>query len=489
MQKPPKKRRRLRGPSRTLSLLLLFAALAAGVGFWYLAGSKGTQNPETESTLPYRTLFSREKTQIARIAVTREDGGGFVLLGDNGILRPEGQPDFEMDARLQGELLTACAILEAAETVTEKREEWEPYRKDFGLDTPQVSVEVDYTTGEKAVFFLGDKTLAENKYYFELQGDPGLYLASADLIDLFSNDVSMLRAIQQPVIHQGRIDRITLVDAAGAAMAEWVLDGDILAEDAMYFWRMTAPYPYPCDVTAMQDLTANLAKLYLGSDVALATQENLARYGLINPQRTLEIHQAAAQVADVNDSGTYEVGDYPESTFTLKVGNAQRDYVYYCQAGDRIYLVSSLSLPIIGAFAPDSTLTLQPFHLPVETLAFLTVKKGEATETYTVEHEQQDSGEAEAAQSISVRKNGEEIPYADFSARMTSLQAVAVSGRLPEGFASEKSPTYSMVFTFLDGRTRTIECVPYDALHDALRVDGVFLHYLIKGELEEIFAP
>ena len=489
MQKPPKKYRRLRGPSRGVSLILLVAALAVGLGFWYLAGSKGSRDSGTESAIPYRTLFSREKTQIARISVSLKDGGSFVLQGDNGKLTPEGQPDFEMDPRIEGELLTACSIIEAVDTVSEKREEWEPHRKDFGLDTPQVSVDVTYTTGERAVFFLGDKTLEDNYNYLELKGDPGLYLASADMVELFSTEVSALRAIEQPVIHQGRIDRITLKNGSGATTAEWVLDGDILAEDAMYFWRMTTPFAYPCDVTAMQDLTANLSKLYLGSDVAEATQENLAQYGLLNPQRILEIHQAAAQVADVDDSGAYAVSDYPESTFTLKVGSAQRDYVYYCQAGDRIYLVSSLSMPIIGEFAPEGTLNLQPFNLPLETLASLTVKMGASSTEYTLEHVEQASGEDEATQKISVRENGEEVSYDDFSARITSLQAVTVSGRLPQSFASDAAPSYSMVLTFLDGRTRTVEAVPYDALHDALRVDGVFLHYLIKGELEEIFAP
>ena len=485
MQKPPKKYRRLRGPSRGVSLILLAVALAAGVGFWYLAGYKGTQRPETESTLPYRTLFSREKTQIARISVSLEDGSGFVLLGDNGKLTPEGQPDFEMDPRLQGELLNACATIESVDTVYEKREEWEPYRKDFGLNTPQLSVEVDYTTGERAAFSLGDKTPEGNKYYFELQGDPGLYLASADLIELFSTEVSALRAVDQPVIHQERIDRITLKDGTGAVTAEWVQDADILAEDAMYAWRMTAPFQYPCDVTAMQDLTATLSQLYLGSDVAQATEENLAQYGLLTPKRTLIIHQAAAQVADVDESGAYEVGDYPESTFTLKVGNAQKDFVYYCQAGDRIYLVSSLSIPIVGGFAPENTLALQPFNLPLETLASLTVIMGTSSTEYILDHGEQTS----AAEKISVWKNGEEVSYEDFSARMASLQAVVVSGRLPEGFASDAAPTYSIALTFLDGRTRTIEAVSYDALHDALRVDGTFLHYLIKGELQEIFAP
>jgi hypothetical protein len=489
MQKPPKKYRRLRGPSRGVSLILLAAALAVGLGFWYLAGWKDSQDSGTESAIPYRTLFSREKTQIARISVSLKDGGGFVLLGDNGKLTPEGQPDFEMDPRLQGELLTACAIIEAVDTVSEKREEWEPHRKDFGLDTPQASVEVDYTTGESAVFFLGGKTLEDNYNYMELQGDPGLYLASADMIELFSTEVSALRAIDQPVIHQGRIDRITLLNASGAATAEWALDGDILAEDAMYFWRMTTPFQYSCDVTAMQDLTAALSKLYLGSDIAQATEENVAQYGLSSPQRTLVIHQAAAQVADVDDSGAYAVNDYAESTFTLKVGSAQRDYVYYCQAGDRIYLVSSLSLPIIGEFAPEGTLNLQPFNLPLETLASLTVKMGASSAEYTLDHSEEASGEEEAAQKITVWKNGEEASYDDFSARMASLQAVTVSGRLPQGFASDAAPSYSMVLTFLNGRTRTVECVPYDALHDALRVDGVFLHYLIKGELEEIFTP
>ncbi len=493
MEKPLKKRRRKVRTSQLLSLVLLTAALAGGLVFWVLASRTAHEIPEVEAQTTSRTLLRHDTAAVTRIAVTRQGQEAYVLLGDNGSLAVSGQPDFIMDSDMAKQMLEACAILTVADTVTETSEEWEADKAEFGLESPAVTVDVSYADGSSASFSLGDKVPNANLYYFTLAGDPGLYLASADMPELFQMNLGALHQVDQPEIHSSRIDRITVSDGAGNPEAEWVLEAGTASGDASGSWRMTAPYDYPCSASAMDTLLSTLEDLYLGQFAAPATQEEKARYGLDTPLRTIAVHQAAGDVASVNASGVYETTSYPESTFQMAVGASQGDYVRYCQVGEKIYLVSSLSQPFLSTLTPETTLLTQPAAIPLESVASLVVEKDGERREYTLRRQERllPNNELETDEDGNVlvdtfvTVNGQDTDFDAFSQSFTLLQAVTVSGRLPEGFAPAGEPSLRLTFTLVDGRMRTLECLPFDALQDALRLDGVCVQYLPKGELDK----
>ena len=493
MEKPLKRKRKATRPRRVLFLALLVIALAAGAVFFYAASVGSGKAPLVQNTSTRRTLIVRKAEEVARIAVTRSTGEGYVLTGDNGRLAVQDRPDFVMDEDKQKSLLNACSILEAEDTVSESGDEWEAHKADFGLISPAVTVMVTYSDGKTAAFSLGAKSPVNNWNYFTLEGDPGLYLASADLIELFDQDVTVFHHVDQPVIHHQRIDDITIQSGSGTTKAAWKLETDIVNSNALSSWRMTAPYYYPCDAGAMDTLLSALEKLYLGRFVSKATEEAKAQYGFTPPRRIITLHQAAGEIAAPNASGVYEVTPYPESTLTLTIGTAGDKYVDYVEVGGSIYLVSTISQPLLSNLVPQNTLLLQPGAIPLNAIQTLTVESSGKSRTYTLKRVEQVLPNNELAydeegnvlMDTFVDLDGKASSFPDFEAAITALQSVTVSGRLPKDFVPGENPSYKLIFTLLDGRTRTLETTPLDALQDALGVDGTYLYYLPKGALEK----
>jgi hypothetical protein len=493
MEKPLKRKRKASRPRRVLFLALLAVFLAAGAVFFYAASKSPGKVPLVQSAYNRRALITRKAEEVARITVSRLSGEGYVLAGENGRLSVQGRPDFVMDEDKEKSLLIACAIIEAEDTVSEAREEWEPHKADFGLNPPAVTVEVTYTDGKTAAFSLGAKSPVNNWNYFTLENDPGLYLASADLIDLFDQDVTVFHHVDQPVIHHQRIDSVTIQNGLGNVEAAWKLETDITDVNALSAWRMTVPYSYPCDADAMETLVSALEKLYLGQFVSKATEEARAQYGFTPPRRVITLHQAAGEIAAVGETGAYGVMHYPESTLALTIGTAGDDYVDYVEVGGSIYLVSTISQPLLGSLVPENTLLLQPAAISMDAIASLVVEQNGESRTYTLRrvervlpnNELATDEEGNVLMDTFVDLNGKESSFPDFEAAITALQSVTVSGRLPEGFVPGENPSVKLIFTFLDGRTRTLDAAPFDALQDALSVDGTYLYYLPKGELEK----
>ncbi len=493
MEKPLKRKRKMIRPRRALSFALLTVALAAGAVFFYAASKSTGKTLKVPYSPTRRTLSARKAEEVARITVSRQEGEGFVLLGDNGRLSVQGWPDFVMDEDKVKWLFNVCTTIDVEDTVSESREEWEAHKADFGLDPPAVTVEIAYTDGKTAVFSLGGKSPHNNWNYFTLEGDPGLYLASADLTEMFDQELTAFYHVDQPVIHRQRIDQITIENGSGTIEAAWELETDITDENALSAWRMTAPYRYPSDTSAMETLTSAMEKLYLGRFVSKATEEAKTQYGFTPPRRIIMVHQAAGQVATIGESGAYEITPYTESTLQLTIGTAGDDYVDYVEVDGTIYLVSTISQPLLNKLVPENTLLLQPAAIPMDMIQSVAVEKNGEHHTYTLRrvervlpnNELATDEEGNVLVDTFVDLDGEEASFPEFEAAITALQAVTVSGRLPEGFSPQESPYYRLVFTLLDGRTRTLECAPFDALHDALGVDGVFLHYVPKGQLDK----
>lgn len=80
-------------------------------------------------------------------------------------------------------------------------------------------------------------------------------------------------------------------------------------------------------------------------------------------------------------------------------------------------------------------------------------------------------------------KDGAEVSYSAFSAAWEQLRAVRVTGWLPDGFTVTEPVHTTLTFTTVTGKTHTLALAPYDALHDAVIVDGTALFYLISGGL------
>ena len=403
----------------------------------------------------------------------------------DGELRIEGAEGWTVDEVLGERIEDALANLVYEDILTENEADYADRTEEFGLDEPTLTVEVRYTDGTELRFRIGDDSGLEDEdfRYMTVDGDPRLYAVAGSLAEDLQVEQELLHPVVQPEIQQSRIDRITVMDGDENVVAEWSLAGSITDADAGSSWRVSFPVEYPVDQDQMVSLKKNAENLRVGLYVEEGSAGYPEKYGLDRPKRILEIHMAEGTTGLISDGGAYYVQDRPEQTVRFCIGDSRNEMTDYCLYDGTIYTINHFTAAAITETDPMTTLARYPVTVPLENLGRMEIIREDGSRdvyelTYTLVPPETEDGEAETV--VTCRKNGEELEYKVFEAFYERWLTVDVSGRLPEGWEKKETQT-TYVFQTLSGRTQTVELSPFDAMHDAVTVDGQTLFYLIKN--------
>ena len=337
---------------------------------------------------------------------------------------------------------------------------------------------------------IGSAPQYENSWqYAQLDGDTRLLSVSRGLAEECYVTRGSLHSVEQLTIHADRLDEITLLNAEGEITQQWHLNGAITNADAQDRWMLTTPVSYPADGTAMNTLRKSAANIRLGEYIADATAESIARYGLDTPRIVIRLHQAAGTIGAVGTTGSYATTDYPEATITLVIGEQESDLVDYVLYDGGIYRCSTLLLRGVMNADWQETITRYPVLTALGNLASLSRETADGVDTWVITRTEQvaennelvTDDEGNQVYDIALTKNGESADYTAFSAAYNQLMMVTMSGRLPDGWTAADAPHTVWTFTDVDGTVHTVALTRYDAMHDAVAVDGVALFYLIQG--------
>ncbi len=205
----------------------------------------------------------------------------------------------------------------------------------------------------------------------------------------------------------------------------------------------------------------------------------------------LTIDQGAGAMGSVNSDGVYSVNDWPESTLTLLVGAPKSEFVDYVQSDGSIYVVSHYSLQTYMTMDAQSTLTRYPVLTSLSNLRALTITTAKGEQQYLITQEElldadgnpqlDDDGFPLLTDAVYV--NGTPVAYEAFEAAYNRLLMATVSGVLPAVWYTTELPHTTYTFHTKTGITHTIALTPFDALHDAVLVDGCAMFYIIRGGL------
>ncbi|MBQ8537853.1 MAG: DUF4340 domain-containing protein [Clostridia bacterium] len=474
MQIPEKKRsRRPEHLKGMILIVLILALLVIGGGLYWVTRPQETAVVETaDKSTP---LVAKEEAQLSSITVSAPEGENYTLLYQEGALWYQGETPFRVDDILTGDILTACTSLSAEETLAEETPE---DLAAFGLNPPQCTVTIAYTDGEAITYHIGDPLTLETGYYFMIAGDKRLYRVHDDILDTFQVEAGVLYPVEQVRLTGSLIDRVALYDSSDALLYEFQRRGGS--------FYMTYPQSYPTDGEMFTNILSALENFRLGAYVNADTSAN--RESLGDYQYRLVIHEGAGS-ASVVDGGVLTSADQAEKTTSLLLWPMGDGQTGYCAVGGGIYRFLRLSLAFL--YETDlgwDTLPLKPAgDVTVENLASLTVNGDiyqlTRTERVKENNELETDAEGHILYDTTVTKNGQAMSLDAFESRLTALASVSVGGRLPAGYQPSEAVTDTLAFTFTDGATRVITLTPYDALHNAVGVDGVYLFYLIKGGL------
>ena len=206
---------------------------------------------------------------------------------------------------------------------------------------------------------------------------------------------------------------------------------------------------------------------------------------------SLKVHMAAGPMGQVDGEGVYSTVSMPEEDFVFYLGESVDEFSQYVMYEGEIYLCSRFLIQFLDGLSWEATLDPLPAAVDIDLLESLTVEKDGHKTVYRLSREPRvmENNDLETDSSGNVvydtlvAENGESMAFSAFEARYEQFSAVRMSGRLNENYdpPSEPSAKYTLVTT--GGAKRELTLYAYDAFHDAVGVDGVFLCYLIKGGL------
>lgn len=477
---------------KSWSRWLLLAAAAASLVLIAVASCLLDTDPETDwpavvSTA--ETLYDYSPAEVASITIRRDKEDAWtVIQAEHGLLTLHGEEDLQVSASTASALLDAACIIPCEAVLTDDPSQYQDHLADFGLDSPRYEAVITYTDGVTAHLMIGHPGAENNAwYYMIIEGDNRLFSFSRGMVESLFISRDSLRDIRTPTIHKARIDQITL--AGPDSLVQWSLTGAITDMDAADKWRITAPYAYPAAPEAMDKLLSGAANIRLGAYVAPATPENRSLYGFDTPRVTITLHMAEGSIAVTNYSGAVEITDYPDSTVTFVIGGAKNDMVDYVLCEDHIYVSSHFTVGMFIDYDAATTMSRYPVMTALGNLASLTIQEGDTVTEYVLIRTEQVAANntlitdeyGHPVYDVSVTRNGAVIDYDAFEAAYDALTLVTVSGTLPAGETATVQPHTCYTFTDVDGTVHTVALATFDALHDAVIVDGHQAFYLIKG--------
>jgi len=472
---------------QTVFLLLLCACLATGAAVILVRSlSRPPQiMPAEEKTM----LLARPSEEIASVLVAPKDSAAYPLLRKDGGFVLEGQEDTPLRESVMEEIVLSLGKVPAEAVVLPDLNAGQGLTTAaFGLEPPRARVEITYQDGEKAELLLGDLTANEEtpQRYCMLAGDPKLYTILEADCEVFFHEMEYLRDFEQPGIDASLLDRI---DVTGSVV--W---------SAVYTpsgWQMEAPFAYPLSVQRMDALLNRIESMgfeaYLGGPETL----DLAAYGLDAPEVTVRLTQAATVISGETEDGRQVSFPVAAREYTLRLGaETGKSGVYLLWEG-KVYKASNFLLGFWKTLNPRDLVLLNPVNFQVNNLDEVRLAASGMSKAYEVrmvesvtENNQIATDEyGQTLYDMAVRRAGEteDMDAEAFAAWYRQLAALSGDGTLPEGFAlsGESRATITLTNSHL---TRTVDFYPFDALHDAMAVDGAALFYVQKERVDQLIA-
>ena len=485
MQKVEKKKKKSLKHGRLVWIaagaLLLAGSIAAAV---ILSRPAATgDNPERHTEIR-GTLVQKDAEELAALTmILRGSEAWTIHRNAEGKMELDGSEGWIADSQIAGMLTDAMTNLVYEDVLTDNPAEYREELHDFGLDEPTVTASAVYTDGSTVTVRIGGRTgLDEGWFYMTADGDDRLFAVSPGLVDDLNIERDLLHSVRQPEIYEALLDRIEAEDTRTGKKVCWALQGQITDRDAGTRWMITEPFRYPADEETIRNLKQSAGNLRMGIYLGDATEANLEKYGLAEPEKVLELHMAAGSTGTVSDAGVYDVTDREERTVRFEIGASGNELTDYVRYGDELFSVSHFTLSAFLDTDPLATAARYTAPVPLDSLESMEIERSGRTVAYTLNRTGSTEADSEEERVLCFR-NGEEYTWEAFEAAYERLLTVTVSGRLPDG-AKWEEPHTKYTFRTLSGGTHTVELCNWDGVHDAVVMDGECLFYLIRGGME-----
>ena len=474
MEKVPHKKRKKRVKKPALLLMLLLAAALCFGGLYWL---RQPAYPEPQAAQKVY-LLNRPKAEITSLAVITKEYGVYPLARDaNGQMTLAGKEEKPLREDVVEDYLNAAAQMESAEVVYDslKGVDLAP----FGLAEPALRLVVGYADGEKKEVRVGSAVTEDENtlYYCTVTGDDRLFVMLASQCDIFFHDEYYLLSFRQPQIDAALLDEIRVTG-----------EKELTLRYTPVGWLMKAPLAYPADPQKTQALLTHIESMAFEAYLGPEKEADLAKYGLDHPALTVTLCQAPTVITGETKEGENVSLDYPAVEYELCLGAENGKSGVYLLWNGGVYRASNFLLGFWKQIDPDSLLCRKPIHFLVNQLTGITLESAGQKRHFQItmvesvgENNQVETDEyGQTLYDAMILESGNTLDSAAFLSWYTYLASLSPSGRLPAGYKTDAAPALTLILE-TESQVRTLAFTPYDALHDALWVDGVGLFYVDRS--------
>ena len=476
MQTPERQKKKSLKRAPLLALIVLLAALIIAGGLLVFAKQKQSKPYTIEDTpLTSAVIKAAESADILSIQAYLKDENDYSLYNRDGFLFLN-DAQTPIDTAMADSIFACFAPLAAQETLTDDITPHIDHLADFGLATPLMHLIITYSNGETLEIKIGDKAPENGHRYMLITGDDHLYLCTTALYDALYFDYRLFSRVGRFNMTPTRIDLVTVEKGDGEKLFEYQLakgftyTAELSDETVQNSFFLTYPIVYPADSEWITPILTALQDFVLGPKIAEDTPENRALYGLSEPEYILTVHQARGleNVPDAQGVIVREMAE--ESTNKIELGGEHNDTLRYLAFEGSIHWFNRYQIAFVYELKPLQTLQNKPLNVPLALLRSLRIDD----DFYALSGDEAN---------LQVTKNGEPYNAELFTSRYDTFIKTNVSGLLPTGFEPSEEITRTVTMELVTGEKRVITLTPFDALHNAVGIDGVYLHYLIKGGL------
>lgn len=429
------------------------------------------------------SLLKRDRKDLLRFEVFPSFDDKFAIQFTDGSYQVEGQPDYPLEQREIDLMVTELTTLNAFVEIDSGELKQESLNS-LGLGEDAARVSAHYADGQTASLMIGSSVPGETPAdYLMMAGDPLIYSVSTTVKEVFDRGLNTLHPVPRLNFNSELVDAIRFEGEGAFA----------LRQDAG-LWQIESPIQYPTDGQMVRAMLLAVEKMRLAVYVGPADPPNLARYGFVPQSRAVVFELAESVITGYDREGAKVLSEaVPQQTLRFSIGNRIGTIGFYCLYDESIYQASLVSMGLFADITMAQTAAKTPANIPVNRLRHLKIQEsGDArmydislTERILPNNQIMTDENGNLLFEPIIYSNGAELDSDFFLSEYLKLMALAAAGEVPAGYQPDGKAERIYL---LETASEPLELAlyPFDALHYAMRVNGVFLHYILRAEADGI---